>query len=285
MPSQITQHNIYLRSDYGMQIRRISPSAPQATDSPVPYLHQDDYYIIGLLQKGKGRAIIDFKENAFSAGEIFVIQPGQAHRFISAEQAEGWLLFADGSFVGSAEKCIFDKIQQFASSLKLDGQRRIELEQIASLLLQRTRSITNEQAKITARRLTEAFIGIVAEAVQDISLQQAKHSQRHIEIIVSFRHLLDKHLATSHSPSYYASLLNISPVYLNQIVKEVTGTNTTLYIRKEITTQAKRLLVHTNLSIKEIALRVGIGDYSYFSRLFTQSAGITPSAFRQRNIE
>lgn len=104
-----------------------------------------------------------------------------------------------------------------------------------------------------------------------------------MEIALSFLHLLAEHITISRSPSYYASLLNISPGYLNEIVKEVTGMSVTLYIRNELILQAKRLLVHTGLSIKEISNMLGIDDYAYFSRIFMQTTGISPSAFRLKN--
>lgn len=61
--------------------------------------------------------------------------------------------------------------------------------------------------------------------------------------------------------------------------------NATLYIKNEVVLQAKRLLVHTDLAVKEIADRLGIGDYAYFSRLFTLATGISPTQFRKRNLE
>ena len=192
---------------------------------------------------------------------------------------------ADSSFVGNAEKHIFDGFSLFASSFQMDMQRRKELTQIASILANRIDCTTDKPSKATARRLTETFIGIIAEAVENINLQQTKHSHRHIEIVLSFRRLLTKHLATSRQPSYYASLLNISTVYLNEVVKGVTGINATSYIKNETVLQAKRLLVHTNLAVKEIAYRLGIDDYAYFSRLFTQVTGISPTLFRERNLE
>lgn len=192
---------------------------------------------------------------------------------------------ADSSFVGNAEKHIFDDFSLFASSFQMDMQRRKELTQIASILANRIDCTTDKPSKATARRLTETFIGIIAEAVENINLQQTKHSHRHIEIVLSFRRLLTKHLATSRQPSYYASLLNISTVYLNEVVKGVTGINATSYIKNETVLQAKRLLVHTNLAVKEIAYSLGIDDYAYFSRLFTQVTGISPTLFRERNLE
>ena len=42
----------------------------------------------------------------------------------------------------------------------------------------------------------------------------------------------------------------------------------------------KRLLVHTDLSVKEIAGRMGMNDASYLTRFFRKQAGVAPSAFR-----
>ena len=160
-----------------------------------------------------------------------------------------------------------------------------ELKQVAVILANRLNCMTDELAKATVRRLTESFIGIVAEAVRESGLQHVKYSRRHIEIVLSFLRLLSGHLAAHRSPSYYASRLNISPVYLNEVVKEVTGMSATAYIRYELVLQAKRLLVHTDLAVKEISTRLGIEDCAYFSRIFTQATGVSPRAFRQRNLE
>lgn len=77
--------------------------------------------------------------------------------------------------------------------------------------------------KTTVRRMAETFIGIVAEAVETIGMQQTRHNQRHVCLVLAFRRLLSSHLSESRQPSHYASLLNISPVYLNEVVKSVTG--------------------------------------------------------------
>ena len=162
---------------------------------------------------------------------------------------------------------------------------RVQLAEAEKILKDRINNITDELAKATVRKLAETYINIVAESIQEIGLQQVRYNHRHIELILSFFHLLTEHIAISRSPSYYASLLHISPVYLNEIVKEVTGISTTSYIKNELILQAKRLLVHTDLAIKEISNRLGIDDYSYFSRIFTQTTGISPSMFRQKNLE
>ncbi len=280
---KLPQHKFSQFSDNGLHLCRMNSSTNNHV--PITYAHQDDYYIFGLMESGTGAGIIDFREQHFSYGDVFLIQPGQVHRFVSSENADGWLLITDCNFVGSSEKCIFDNFSLFASSFQIDRRRRNELMQIASLLAGRIDRITDKQTTATARRMAETFISIVAEAVQDINLQQMKYSHRHIEIVLSFRRLLAEHLAINRQPSYYASLLNISTVYLNEVIKEVTGMNSTLYIKNEVILHAKRLLAYTDLAVKEISYRLGIDDYAYFSRLFTRATGISPTVFRQRNLE
>lgn len=310
--STLPQHKSSLLAASGVCLRRINAAGNE--HSPVTYAHQDDYYIFGLVEGGTGCGVIDFKEQRFAAGDIFLIQPGQVHRFLNAESAEGWLLIADSSFVGGAEKCVFDNFSLFASSFRIDARRRNELQQIAALLARRTCGITEGQMKdcgdkywgsgkagngkydiydgrqettmekATVRRIVETFIGIVAEAVEAAGMQQTRHSQRHVSLVVSFRRLLAEHLAYNRQPSYYASLLNISAVYLNEVVKGVTGMNATSFIKNEVVLRAKRQLVHTDLSIKEIADSLGIDDHAYFSRMFTQATGVSPTLFRQRNL-
>lgn len=283
MAQRLPQHKATMLSDFGIRLRRITSSPIE--DAPVSYIHQDDYYVIGLVEAGTGCGLIDFKECRFSEGDLFLIQPGQAHRFVNSKDTAGWILFIDSSFFGYLEKSTFDKFALFASSVKIDNQRMSDLKQIASILSSKMDHITNELAKATARRLAETFVSMVAEALQEFGLQRVAHSRRQLEIVSSLRRLLDEHLTTNRSQSYYASQLHISPVYLNEVVKEVTGINASLYIKNEVVLRAKRLLVHTDLAVKEISDRLGIDDSAYFSRLFTGATGISPSLFRQRNLK
>jgi AraC-like DNA-binding protein len=71
--------------------------------------------------------------------------------------------------------------------------------------------------------------------------------------------------------------------YLNECVKAVTGKSVTSQIQQRVTMEAKRLLYHSNRSVKEIAGDLGFDDHSYFTRLFTKVVGMTPLAFRAKN--
>ena len=281
--NKLPQHKASQYSEYGVVLHHFDSHC--MSHAPVCYAHQDDYYVLGFLTQGRACGVIDFKELQLTVGDVFLVQPGQVHRFISSVDAEGWLLMADGKFVGAEEKCIFDNFSLSASSFNIDDMRKEELRQLAVLLEHRVNDVKKQQANVVVAHLTEAFIAVIAEAVQEVNSLQTSLSTRHMEIVLSFRKLLAEHLSTHRQPSCYASLLNISTVYLNEVVKKVTGMNTASYIKAEVVLQAKRMLVHTNLSVKQIADKVGFDDYAYFSRLFSQTTGVSPMVFRQKNLD
>ena len=90
---QLTQHRAFTLSEFGIRLHKFTPS--QDNDAPKAYTHQDDYYIIGVVEKGVGHCVIDFKEIVVTQGDLFLIQPKQVHRFISSKDAVGWVLFVD----------------------------------------------------------------------------------------------------------------------------------------------------------------------------------------------
>lgn len=278
----IPQHKAMLLCDAGIILRRIGDS--EISISSKTYAHQDDYYIFGIVESGSWSCLIDFEERHFYQGDVFIIQPGQVHSFLQSECMKGWLLFADCSLVDNNEKRILDNFSLFSLSFKVDERCMKELAQIAVILAERLDGNANELTKTTIRKLSAAFISIVCEGLQNIGLQEVHHSRRNIEIVLSFRHLLTEHITENRQPAFYASLLNISTVYLNEVVRKVTGMNATSYIKSEVVLQAKRLLIHTDLAIKEIATHIGIEDTAYFSRLFTQATGVSPSMFRHKNL-
>ena len=60
---------------------------------------------------------------------------------------------------------------------------------------------------------------------------------------------------------------------------------TNFFPKIELVLPAKRMLVYSAKSIKEISVELGIEDYAYFTRLFTKAVGINPSAYRKNYLE
>ena len=81
--------------------------------------------------------------------------------------------------------------------------------------------------------------------------------------------------------SALADSLAVSAPYLSKMFHEQTGTSPSKYLTGLRMGQAKKLLLDTNLTVREIAVRVGYPDPFHFSRIFRNTAGMSPAQFRE----
>lgn len=79
-----------------------------------------------------------------------------------------------------------------------------------------------------------------------------------------------------------AQKYQISSGYLSRLIKEELQLSFSEYIASKRIQKAKELLAEENLSIEEIAERVGYNDYYYFTKVFTKISGISPSKYRKK---
>lgn len=87
-------------------------------------------------------------------------------------------------------------------------------------------------------------------------LEQSKSTDTlsRFEIITkAFKALLDRNFISNKKPTEYAQVLNISTAYLNECVKNTTGHSVSSHIQQRVILEGKRLLCHTDKSVKEIA--------------------------------
>ncbi|TDQ11228.1 helix-turn-helix domain-containing protein [Pedobacter metabolipauper] len=80
---------------------------------------------------------------------------------------------------------------------------------------------------------------------------------------------------------YLASELNLSPKYLSDCLKQLSGQTTQQLIHEKLIEQAKDLLTSTALSVSEIAYQLGFGCPQSFSKLFKNKTSQTPVEYRQ----
>ena len=84
------------------------------------------------------------------------------------------------------------------------------------------------------------------------------------------------------SVSGYAERLNISPSYLNKLVRTQTRHSAMDWVEISRVNWAKSLLTDSDLSVGEVSVAIGVDDPSYFTRFFRKSTGMTPSEFRHQ---
>lgn len=110
--------------------------------------------------------------------------------------------------------------------------------------------------------------------------QLREEASKPLGLTEKFKQLIVKHIHEQQSVSFYADQLGVSPNHLNKVVKQTTGKQASAMISEMLILEAKVLLKHSELSIAEIAYKLGFVDQSYFSRFFKIHTGNTPKAYR-----
>lgn len=106
-------------------------------------------------------------------------------------------------------------------------------------------------------------------------------SRRTRELFDKFMHLLENKYRVSRDVSYFASLMHITPKYLNTVVQRMTGHKVKTIIDHYAVLQLKLTLKSSKKTVKEIAWEHRFSDVSFFCRYFKQHTGMTPYQFRK----
>lgn len=279
--TDIPTHKATRKFDFGIFAKEASPSSANRS---VDYAHRDDYYIFGVVESGICRVSIDFIDYDLSAGDVICVQPNQVHRIIEPGDAKAFLLFIDGVFIDTPTKQVLAEYALSSLSFKMNDIQCAEINQLFTMILRRINERKADDSKAVLQYLSCAIVGTITDDIRNIIGRQSPN-RRHIEITLAFKELLSRGTPINRNVSHYAESLHISPVYLNEVVKDVTGVSVSRYIQNELLLKAKRMLVYTSLTVKEISTESGIDDYAYFTRLFTKAVGMSPTSYRRKYLE
>lgn len=95
------------------------------------------------------------------------------------------------------------------------------------------------------------------------------------------QHYIIENLDQDLSRSKLAKKVFFDPAYLSRIFKSEMGISLSDYIKDKRINASKELLCSTELSVSEIAGKVGYYNFSHFSQVFKKTTGKTPVQYRQ----
>ncbi|MBR6316307.1 MAG: helix-turn-helix transcriptional regulator, partial [Lachnospiraceae bacterium] len=81
-----------------------------------------------------------------------------------------------------------------------------------------------------------------------------------------------------------SDLTSLSPDYLSRLFKRETGQSVSEYIRSQKILAAQNMLIYSDYTPGQIAQFLAFNSQSYFTEVFRQVTGQTPTAFRNENL-
>ncbi|MCL2320582.1 MAG: AraC family transcriptional regulator [Oscillospiraceae bacterium] len=132
-----------------------------------------------------------------------------------------------------------------------------------------------DELQATLKKLERELLAVQNE----ISIERQSQP---IDIVESVKAHLRHNYAQTLNFSDISAHYGFSSAYLSKIFKEHTGTSPGKYLNEYRINIAKKLLMDSNLSVKDIAQKVGFEDQFHFSKNFKNTVGISPLQFREQ---
>lgn len=243
--------------------------------------HKHDFYLLLLFTKGHGTHYIDFNAYPIKPGTVFMMSPGQVHSWKLSDDIDGYVFFHSKPFYD--EGYTNEKITNYPFFSSIQSQPFVVIKQKNLLPIEDLfKKILKEYRQNNLLRLSKlhALVNILYIELIRIYISGAKiENEKYLNAVRKFEVLVDTNFREMKFPSEYASLLNITERHLNRITKTCLNKTPTELISDRVILEAKRMFIHSNYNIAEVAGELGYFDSSYFSKLFKKKTKLTPKQF------
>ena len=162
-----------------------------------------------------------------------------------------------------------------------------EKKVIASLFASISDELSNNIDAFTQDILVSQIEQLLNQSNRCYHRQFITREVAHNELLVQMEQLLStlfEEKALQHGLPTVQSIagqLNVSPHYLSDMLRSLTGQNTQQHIHNKLIEKAKEMLSSSRLSVAEIAYQLGFGYPQSFSKLFKRKMNVTPLEYRQ----
>lgn len=257
---------------------------PHKTELP----HKHSYYEMCFFTGGTGEHEIDFVNHPIIAPSIHFIQPGQVHLIRRGDDYRGYLVIFSEEFYHLRFQNIevipgYPLVSKLENGpiLSLDKNQYHDFYQLIDNIEKELTTKDSDSEEIIISYLKIFFLKLRQNFSRLISMQNQTGGTFQ-KTVYTFNQLVDKYHNQIHHVKEYAEIMGESPVQINRAIKQVTGKTASDIIMERLILEAKRLLLFSDLSNKEVAYQLNYDDPSYFTRIFRKKTGFTPSGFRTR---
>lgn len=244
---------------------------PLKSSATVDALHTPQYIELGrivLVTAGKATHQINLVPFETEAGDILVIPQHNYLSIVSLSDDYDGQMLSFGRLPIDFEKC---------ARLRLQDDDFLRIQHYVDLLWEIVHRPYDRQ---TVEHLETALL-------YDLKLLHAHQSgentaklSRGQRILQQFLDVLGRKDPLPRNIKAYADHLCITPNHLSAVIREQSGRSVMDWLNAHCVLRAQVLLRHTDLSIYEIADRLGFQSATFFTRFFHRETGITPKEYR-----
>jgi len=249
--------------------------------------HRKDYYMLVFVKDGSSRHWIDMKPYTLKQNTLYFTVPHQVHLKEEPQPSTGTMICFTNEFLSLEPNSL---LKQLPIIQNLHNGHELSLTPADVIFIEDVlgKIDTEYQAKNNWQN------GMLLAYMQVLLIHLSRLYNEQFKAIepATDKHLLNRYLAKIneaykevHEVSAYADMLNISAGHLSEVVKEQSGKSAITHIHERIVLEAKRLLFHTENSIKELSYQLGFEDASYFNRFFKRITDLTPLEYRNSTRE
>ncbi len=243
--------------------------------------HKHDFYLVVLFTAGKGTHEIDFETYAIKPGMVFMMNPGQMHNWKFSDDIDGYVFFHDKPFYD--EGFTKESIQNYPFFHSIHEQPFIQLKKKSLPGIETIfKEIVSEFQKselLKFEKLHTLVTLFYIELSRQYKTIARPGNENYLDKVRKLEELIDANFKEKKYPNVYAELMNMSEKHLNRISKSCLNQTTSELIAERIILEAKRILIHSKLTVSEVAFQLGYDDPSYFSRFFKKHTSQTPVEF------
>lgn len=275
MPEVIPVHHLPDAGRTMISVDRIDPR-PAAVQNDV---HRHDFHELFVFATGSGEHMIDLEHVPVKPPCVHLVAPGQVHRLSrSADCSGAVVMFSSDVMIEPGTPTDVKGLFRAAESGQAfpigDGQ----LNEVLALVGSLEKGSAREEIPGVARNYL--YILLLKCAHWQSAASNGSTRTDATDPVSRFTDQVEREFLVKRQVNAYASDLAISPGHLNELVKKRLGKSASEVVQDRLLLEAKRLLLHADLSVKEVSHALHMEDPAYFNRMFKKATGMTPVAYR-----
>lgn len=251
--------------------------------------HRIDFYCILFITKGTGRHIINFEQYNYEPGDILFMAKNQVVKFRLSQDSEGYILFFQEEFLHQNSIQFNDLYHSFPFNFGLyvpvikTGLEKLSFERFFKL----AHKEFGEQSTFNSVEVLQCLLRAILLKVSVYGSIPAPRtnnvSKKGMNLFIDFQRLVEQPRICSRNADSFCQDLGVSYKHLNSLCKRLTGKTLKTFIDDNFVLKAKRMLIHSNSNISEIAFSLGFEEVTNFTKYFKKHANKTPTEFQNGN--